>query len=75
MRGIGVTVSIGSLGEAVRPLGGQVSCDCLRSQLSTATWYFFLFSRRGHGPGPKNTYQKPRFPPVPSSKNNDSYET
>lgn len=50
MRGIGVTVSIGSLGEAVRPLGGQVSCDCLRSQLSTATWYFFLFSRRGHGP-------------------------
>lgn len=50
MRGIGVTVSIGSLGEAVRPLGGQVPCDCLRSQLPTATRYFFLSFRKGHGP-------------------------
>ena len=50
MRGIGVTVSIGSLGEAVRPLGGQVPCDCLRSQLPTAKRYFFLYFRKGHGP-------------------------
>ena len=34
MRGIGVTVSIGSLGEAVRPLGGRVFDSCIEVNVS-----------------------------------------